>query len=495
MVGSYEESILRGRMSTTPSRPLDFLAQIGVLGLGANCKPGLRCPAHVTLPFSAVFYSYATTSYGRSKADDGPSPYVGLVDLENGLPDSGADQRSKRKAMMLSRRMASRTQTAQLNEMETSSAINKSRNAQEDKRPGPGGSIMSGGDTAMEDVHVERLDLSDTEVRKLTASSTRSHKRRQQSPRAPPGGSYRIPEQGQLQIIIKNQNKTAVKLFLIPYNLTGMEPGTKTFIRQRSYSAGPIIDSMPAKSETSSDRPILRYLIHVHICCPSRGRFYLYKSIRVVFANRVPDGKEKLRNEITLPEPLYSPYKPIRVMHAAPSLSGSGGPGAALAAEKAYRRRSSGYSFSAHGVSQGGFDPFGIHHPPVPAVPTVSNLPKSASAASALSWSDQKAGISPSFSQTESGRFDGPRLGDLNFSEQTKSTEPTSQEDDSSGSGSKKTASVPSSGLPLYTKLSKGDVGYGGNAFVSGRPTSESLLSQRLRSLETEKTPPLEESI
>ncbi len=41
MVGSYEESILRGRMSTTPSKPLDFVAQIGVLGLG-KCKPSLR---------------------------------------------------------------------------------------------------------------------------------------------------------------------------------------------------------------------------------------------------------------------------------------------------------------------------------------------------------------------------------------------------------------------------------------------------------------------
>ena len=37
MVGSYEQSILRGRMSTTPSRPLDFVAQIGVLGKG-KCK-------------------------------------------------------------------------------------------------------------------------------------------------------------------------------------------------------------------------------------------------------------------------------------------------------------------------------------------------------------------------------------------------------------------------------------------------------------------------
>ena len=64
MVGSYEESILRGRMSTTPSKPLDFLAQIGVLGLG-KCKSSLKCPAHVTIPFPAVFYSYETTSHGE----------------------------------------------------------------------------------------------------------------------------------------------------------------------------------------------------------------------------------------------------------------------------------------------------------------------------------------------------------------------------------------------------------------------------------------------
>ncbi|KAF2401748.1 hypothetical protein EJ06DRAFT_528900, partial [Trichodelitschia bisporula] len=57
LVGSYEESILRGRMSTIPSRPLNFLAQIGVLARG-KCRPSLRCPPHVTVPFPAVFYSY-----------------------------------------------------------------------------------------------------------------------------------------------------------------------------------------------------------------------------------------------------------------------------------------------------------------------------------------------------------------------------------------------------------------------------------------------------
>jgi len=304
MVGSYEESILRGRMSTTPSKPLDFTAQIGVLGIG-KCKSSLRCPAHVTLPFSAVFYSYSTTSHGRSKGgEDGPSPYVGLIDLENGLANPEEEQRARRKHQ--SRTLA--------------------RRARDD-------------DADMMD------EPSDGDGRKAPARQ----KRRSASPRAPPGGAYRIPEKGQLQMVIKNQNKTAVKLFLVPYDLTGMEPGTKTFIRQRSYSAGPIIDSAPpaaATGDTAADRPILRYLIHLHICCPARGRFYLYKSIRVVFANRVPDGKEKLRNEISTPEPRFTAYKPIRVMH--PPMTAAAqptGPGAILAAEKAFRRRSSGYAF------------------------------------------------------------------------------------------------------------------------------------------------------
>ena len=135
--------------------------------------------------------------------------------------------------------------------------------------------------------------------------------------------------------MIKNPNKTAVKLFLVPYDLSDMTPGTKTFIRQRSYSAGPVID-MPLSKRTNlgtdrpeaslstnigddpNDRPVLRYLIHLNICCLGEGgekgrgreRYYLYGGLRVVFANRVPDGKERLRNEIQMQEPRYAPYRP-----------------------------------------------------------------------------------------------------------------------------------------------------------------------------------------
>lgn len=334
MVGSFEESILRGRMSSTPSRPLDFIAQIGVLGRG-KCKSTLKCPPHVSVPFPAVFYSY-NPGNGRI-SDDQPCPYVGLVDLEHHLKPAEETASTRRPRRRHSPMPPS-----------------------EDKTASPGRSCSP------------RPDQTDSKYSKVKKDNLR---RRSRSPprKAPPGGCYRIPQQGQLQVILKNPNKTAVKLFLIPYDLSDMEPGTKTFIRQRSYSAGPIID-MPlssrknlgtdrpeaslSTSEDPADRPVLRYLIHLHICCPSKGRYYLYKSIRVVFANRVPDGKEKLRNEVQLPEPKYSTYKPEREL-----LPGSMGTGQSpfspisqqAMADRVARRRSTQTSFASQLRMQGAF--------------------------------------------------------------------------------------------------------------------------------------------
>jgi hypothetical protein len=305
MVGSYEESILCGRMSMTPSKPLDFMAQIGVLGKG-KCKGHLKCPPHVTVPFPAVFYSYPTSGCGRSISDDNPSPYVGAIDLENSLPKENPSPPRRRR-----------------------------------QHPSPTGE----GSPTAEGANDSRT--SDAGSRRLQEKKNR----KPESLKCPPGGSYRIPQQGQLQIIIKNPHKTAVKLFLVPYDLSDMEPGTKTFIRQRSYSAGPIID-MPLSArknfgtdrpeaslnptEDPNDKPTLRYLIHLNICCPSRGRFYLHSTIRVVFANRVPDGKEKLRNEVQNPEPRYTPYKPSRE----PSTSSTAGVNTRLGIGQTRRRLS-----------------------------------------------------------------------------------------------------------------------------------------------------------
>lgn len=437
MVGSYEESILRGRMSTTPSRPLDFVAQIGVLGLG-KCKSSLRCPAHVTIPFPAVFYSYETTNHGRpGKAEEGPSPYVGQIDLENSLqnPDEARDVKRKRHSG------------------------NMGRNTSEDL------DMVDGPNTSQ---------LSEREIRRAE-----KQKRRSTSPRAPPGGSYRIPEKGQLQIIIKNPNKTAVKLFLVPYDLTGMEPGTKTFIRQRSYSAGPIIDSalsstqqVPASSPL--DRPTLRYLVHLHICSPSRGRFYLYKSIRVVFANRVPDGKEKLRNEISLPEPRFSVYKPGRESSLSLVLNSSAG--ASLAAEKAYRRRSSGFPLAPSNRTYDSMD--GI----------TQALERGFGGGGGSGYAGREQSTTPvqpipfSLYQKPARNEEGQARNDnIQSPTSSKSSQPPGSRE-----GMQMSWTSSSTEIGGYDKLSKGDVGYGGNIFAGspdGKQVAESLLAKKLRDL------------
>ena len=430
MVGSYEESILRGWMSTAPSKPLDFTAQIGVLGKG-NCKP--KCPAHVTIPFPAVFYSWSAGN-GRSSVTDDPSPYVGHIDLQHSLSPLEPEERPS-----VQPEFNGESQThSKRAEHDTTAAKHTARNAKKRMRTSPAS--------------------------------------------APPRGSYRIPEQGQLQIIIKNPNKTAVKLFLIAYDLCGMEPGTKTFVRQRSYSADPVLDSpMASKSPSNpalvSGKPTLRYLIHLNICSPSKGRFYLYQQIRVVFANRVPDNKEQLRNEIQVPQPRFSVYKPTR-----DSLFGaSSNAGAKLTAEKAYRRRSSGFGFGSdeadnHATqifTSGSPFPFNTAPPipPIPAIPFDLAVPRP------RHYKGQESSNGEAM-DTDSSR--PTTTSDLPSPLSDKATNQATGVQRSSSYRSNSSSNVSDS----YNKLIKGDCGYGG---VFGRPgtpeAGEGLLARRLKGL------------
>ncbi|PYH98545.1 hypothetical protein BO71DRAFT_370908 [Aspergillus ellipticus CBS 707.79] len=431
MVGSYEESILRGRMSMNPSKPLDFTAQIGVLGKG-KCKANLKCPPHVTIPFPAVFYSYPTSGCGRSISDDSPSPYVGMIDVDNFLPKDTSSS--------------------------SSSSSRRRRHHQS-----PAGLY---GDQVMGNT----LEAKPTDQEALRRREKKH--RRAESPKCPPGGCYRIPQHGQLQIMIKNPNKTAVKLFLVPYDLSDMEPGTKTFVRQRSYSAGPIIDMpMSARknygtdrpeaslntSEDPKDKPTLRYLIHLNICCPSKGRFYLHSSIRVVFANRVPDGKEKLRNEIQYPDPRYTPYKPYRETSHAHISAGS-------AMDNVSRR-------------------VATSHDSIPTFPP-----------SEIQGVEEPSRLGSSSTPFEERSFATATLGN---SRNLHSDERPPHPFQPMPSLRVNPSPVPESELAeqsyvehgLYGKLNKGDHGYGGypSGFTGGPEAGDSLLAMKLRRLDVQK--------
>ncbi|GAA6051244.1 hypothetical protein JCM3770_005889 [Rhodotorula araucariae] len=72
--GSFEDSLLSGRMSTPQSSPLPFVASIGVLG-SADTPRRLRCPKHLHVSFGAVFYR-------EPSGETMSCPYVGVVDLD-----------------------------------------------------------------------------------------------------------------------------------------------------------------------------------------------------------------------------------------------------------------------------------------------------------------------------------------------------------------------------------------------------------------------------
>lgn len=215
-VGSFEESLLKGRLSSLPSLPLPFVASIGVLG-APDSPTRLRCPPHLIVPFEAFYY----TSDGAASS----APYVGTVELDTHYISLLRPSQS------------------------TSSA-----------------------DTA-------------------PTSSTSS------PPRYP---GYRVPVRGQVQLVLKNANSTALKLFLVPYDLTGLSrdgKGGRTFLRQRSYAV-----EVGASDETKGR---LRYAVILQFCSPpmstSKGgktkepHYYLHANIRVVFASRGLDSGEKLR--------------------------------------------------------------------------------------------------------------------------------------------------------------------------------------------------------
>lgn len=509
MVGSYEESILRGWMSTAPSKPLDFTAQIGVLGK-SNCKP--KCPAHVTIPFPAVFYSWtAGTGSSAPRVEDDPSPYVGHIDLQQ-LPTPAESKRSRR-----SRSKSPTNVTSSITPQDTAGA--KSGN-------------------------------------EADSSNRHNDKKRRRASSAPSNvlAGYRIPQKGQLQIVIKNPNKTAVKLFLVPYDLEDMEAETKTFIRQRCYSTDPVMEGTPSKpisernllspGNVAKSKPTLRYLIHLNICSPSNGRYYLYQHIRVVFANRVPDNKEQLQTEIQVPQPRYSAYNPDVALPRSVSSSGAG-----LTKQKVYRRRSSGFGIGHRGMDNrhpqgfgnGSKSSFMFDSPPsrsppaspiqsqmtiVRAVDSASGGPMNSTYRSSDGQSADTGGsISfPTFGGPPARATPGPSFHRLAVVRQRPSATgledrrpaeveamnvnrplPTLAKTPLRESGNRSTIEVDNSihrfsplamkenarrqvrcdGNGTYSKLSKGDAGYGGRP--STPELGEGLLARKLKGLEVQR--------
>jgi hypothetical protein len=252
-VGSFEESILSGRMSHTPATQFrGFVADLGVC-----CKN--FAPSHIRIPFDAVCYRLMETSPlprggfgnggGNSEEEIGAGmsliPYVGSIDLEDKkyrIPPSGIIQLT---------------------------IFNPSKT--------PIKTFL-----IKYDVH-DMPPLTKTFIRQRICST---------APTPSPSPSPPSPSHSTLP----------TSAFLLS------SPSSSS--TSRSSSSVSLADSTGVPLMTTSP-PKLQYAVHLRIKSPRKKKFYLYRNIRVVFPHRVPDESCNLKTYYDLPDqPRYYPYSP-----------------------------------------------------------------------------------------------------------------------------------------------------------------------------------------
>lgn len=131
-----------------------------------------------------------------------------------------------------------------------------------------------------------------------------------------------------------------MKMFVVMYNFTDMPPNSQTFLRQRTLSGRPSLQTsqvcVPSCVScgavffcSQKTVPELHYLIHlryvngdcsmwyrvfVRFRCSKSGHIYLHTDVRMIFARRAPDIDHDPNNVslYSITEgPTQPPYTPI----------------------------------------------------------------------------------------------------------------------------------------------------------------------------------------
>lgn len=322
LLGSYEESLLSGRMSIPSSPPIKFSMKLTVSSLNPTDtlkqKPGSSAgsensqykflfPKQLNILFDAVFYDYDL--YETGNVGKG-SPYVANIDLEAYYMKQFHDNGKLEKGI--------NTVEENLNKDSQSFEISNQDNDN---------------------------NTASTKSQQANNSHSKKRNKEKQSPTASlPFPGYRIPEKGQVQIIISSPDKLPVRAYLIPYDASFLKIKEKTFIRQLVYlksdedyyvtktgsSNGSTSElATPTKSNRTSSKPhekrendqescteqveeskrqkkstrkkTLAYAVHLQIARVSKSKYYLYGDLRLVFQNRMDtsfDGLGSFNNSI-----------------------------------------------------------------------------------------------------------------------------------------------------------------------------------------------------
>lgn len=304
-------------MSTTPSVPFPFEAEIGALG----CTSGQnQTPKHLKIDFEARFYPLPEATTGQQSPSGGSgrsfsSSYVAQSSMPSPPPSAAA-----------------------------------------------AGPTMSAATTQAPYVGTINLESHYSSV--LASCLDPSSSQQAAPPAVPVFPGYAVPRRGQIQLLIKNPHlNVPVKLFLVPYDLSDMPAGSKTFLRQKicleagsEASSSPPMTTGRAKRHSlgattsllrseAKPKEMLRYAVHLQFASPplkpaskkqqsakqaaasaqtlessswqagpeqEEPKLYLHKSIRIVFSPRAPDREEKVKTTYETPAGLCVPELPAQ---------------------------------------------------------------------------------------------------------------------------------------------------------------------------------------
>lgn len=155
------------------------------------------------------------------------------------------------------------------------------------------------------------------------AGEAESSDKEKAEPPAYPG--YRVPQVGQLQLLIKTPT-TAVHAFVVPYDLSTLAPGARLLARERTYvSAAPPSPSpsqnqgadtggdeaspnspsqTPAQGQSQPPaRESLRYAVQLQFACVPDAdadggvAYYVGRTLKLVFTSSPPESGCAIRNE------------------------------------------------------------------------------------------------------------------------------------------------------------------------------------------------------
>ncbi|KAF8591938.1 hypothetical protein K439DRAFT_615360 [Ramaria rubella] len=142
-------------------------------------------------------------------------------------------------------------------------------------------------------------------------------------------GGYRVPPKGQVQLVIKNQLGTVMKILLVPYDLKDMPPGSQAPMRRVWYgeAAHEMQPEPPGHISHDKDndkdkeiplKEVIRYAVHLKFVCPPsrpppqrprahsaghaathRGPFSKFAMTSISSANVVHDTVESDEGEIS----------------------------------------------------------------------------------------------------------------------------------------------------------------------------------------------------